>query len=146
MTLATGNKRKQGRTRYARAVKFFHANAGYGFDPQKETKAQGRMRCARLLARAEAYAYEHEWRYVWEPDTCIGGDCGETETCEHPCCQGTEHEVYSCALLSGDASCYDGHGRATGGAVLASLGSICEPDDNYKRVVEAELALEAMPV
>ena len=133
MTLATGAPHKQGRTRYARAVQFFYRHAGYSYDPKTETKAQGRKRCARALARAEAYAYEQEWTYTWEDDSCIGGDCGKTATCSHPCCQGTKHECKWCVLEDAD------------GKQLASLGSICEPSREYRRVVEAELALEAMP-
>jgi hypothetical protein len=120
-------------THYTRAVKFFYTHAGFSYDPNKETKRQGKMRCARALARAEAYAYKHDWNYQWGEDSCIGGDCGEIETCEHPCCQGTEHECLWCSLA-------DANGKH-----LASLGSICEPSAEYKRVVKAELALEAMP-
>lgn len=133
MTLATSNTRKPGRTRYARAVQFFYTHAGFSYDPKTETKVQGKRRCARALAKAEAYAYEHDWAYTWEQDSCIGGDCGDTETCEHPCCQGTEHECLWCSL------------EDSRGNPLASLGSICEPSEEYKRVVKAELALEAMP-
>jgi len=46
-------------------------------------------------------------------------------------------------LRTSEPSCYDGHGNSVGGAVLASLGGICGADSNYRRVVEAELALEA---
>lgn len=134
MTLATINKaRKQGRTRYALAVQFFYTHAGFSYDPKTETKTQGKRRCARALAKAEAYAYEHDWTYEWGEDSCIGADCGNTETCDHPCCQGTEH-VCLCLTL-----------RDAEGNHLESLGSICEPSDEYKRVVRAELALEAMP-
>lgn len=134
MTLETSNTRKTGRTRYARAVQFFYAHAGFGHNPKTETKTQGKRRCARALAKAEAYAYEHDWTYQWGGDSCIGGDCGETATCDHPCCQQTEHECLWCQLWDAD-----------GKQVLASLGSICEPSAEYKRVVKAELALEAMP-
>jgi hypothetical protein len=120
-------------THYAKAVQFFYKHAGYSYDPKKETPRQGRLRCARQLAKAEHYAFEHDWTYSWQDDSCIGADCGETATCDHPCCQGTEHVCEWCALVDAD------------GKQLASLGSICEPSSEYRRVVRAELALEAMP-
>lgn len=118
------------------SVKFFYDNAGYSYDPRIETREQGRLRCAQSLAKAERYASEQGWLYEWsqDPEGCIGGDCGETATCDHPCCQGTSHDCRVCLLWDADST-----------KVLASLGSICEPSTEYLRVIEAELALEAMP-
>jgi hypothetical protein len=42
------------------------------------------------------------------------------------------HEVFACVLRDAD------------GATLESLWSIFDPDDDYMRVVQAELACEAM--
>lgn len=115
------------------SVKFFYDHTGYGYDTKKETPEQGKLRGAELLAKAEQYACDKGLIYQWQDDDCIGGDCGETATCNHPCCQGTPHVCLCCILWSADHS-----------EVLGSLGSICEPDENYRRVVEAELALEVM--
>jgi len=136
MTLKGRSKvAKARKERFNRDVAFFREQAGYSYDPKTETPGQGRQRCAEQLAQAKEWAFNHGWRYYWfaDPDGCIGGDCGEMETCNHPCCHGTEHTVLCCQLWSAEHK------------LLASLGSICEPDANYKRVVEAELALEAMP-
>lgn len=102
---------------------FFLKHAGYSYDPKTETPAQGRINTAKRLAMAERYAQDHDWSYTWEPDN--DGyhsylEAGQTvETCEF-------------CVLTDDS-----------GDVLASLGCIDDADDNYRRVVEAELALEA---
>jgi hypothetical protein len=109
---------------------FFYEHAGYSV-AQGETEAQGRERGARALAEAEAYAQEHDWQYAWEHDIdgCIGCECDSPECA---CSTGTPHETLVCILRDAD------------GKMLESLGSICDPSREYGRVVEAELALEAM--
>lgn len=111
---------------------FFYDNAGYSYDAKVETAEQGRERCAKSLAQAETYARDENWRYDWDQDrdACIGCDCGSGECA---CSTGEPHETLTCVLR-------DEHAH-----VLASLGGICEPTAKYQRVVEAELALEAMP-
>jgi hypothetical protein len=110
------------------ARKFFLRHAGYSFDPKTETRAQGRARGARQLADAEAKAKDQECWYRWEPDW----ECGshqdyygsaydrEPETCE--CCS-----MFDCD-----------------GELLANLGCIDDATAEYRRVVEAELALEVL--
>jgi hypothetical protein len=110
-------------------VQFFYDNAGYSYGV-KETQEVGHIRCARLLARAEDYARDSCYYLTWEPDECIGCGCGETEQC--PCCCGDSH-MCECALL---------HDKD--GSVIAALGSICNADGTYRRVIAAELTLEAM--
>ncbi len=99
--------------------------------PKTETPEAGRLRCAQDLAAAEEFAAELEWVFSWDADEdgCIGCDCG-SEDCA--CSMGTWHDVMSCVL------------RNQAGDVLASLGSICDPSADYARVIEAELASEAM--
>ena len=85
------------------------------------------------LARAEEYADAQEWTFTWEydpsPDLSWCDDCAKRSHLR----PGHEHpEVFTCLL------------RDESGKALASLGSI-EGDRNYRRVVQAELALEAMP-
>lgn len=112
------------------AEQFFYDNAGYSWDPNTETREEGRIRCAKELALAEAYAKRHDWSVVWEPDWEIGnhqefygGDLrdGEPATCEV-------------------ATLYDEHGEC-----LASLGCIDDATDEYRRVVAAQLALGVLP-
>lgn len=112
---------------------FFYDNAGFSYDPKKETEAEGKLRCAQALAEAEDYGKRHGFVFQWEADQdgCIGCECG-SEDCH--CCTGEAHEVLCCVLRDED------------GTVLASLGAICEPTREYGRVIEAELALEGMPL
>ena len=100
-----------------RAFQFFHANAGYIVGRAAE--------CALSLARAEQEASSRGWDYEWKYDElglqewyCEGGYVPE--------------EVLGCIL------------RDEKGNVLASLWGIGDPDRNYRRVVEAELACEAL--
>ena len=111
---------------------FFYKHAAYSYDPKTETEEHGRVRCARAMARAEQYASDMDWGFCWEYDAdgCIGCDC-ENEDCA--CSSGANHETFVCVV------------RDLDGKVLASCGSICSPSNDYTRVMEAELALEAMP-
>lgn len=113
----------------AEAVAFFREHAGYSYGAG-ETPAQGRTRGAITLARAEAGAKEHGWSVEWEYDAeaCIGCDCGSDDC---PCSTGEPHETFV-AMLNDDKD-----------RVIGSLGSICEPTREYRRVIEAELADEA---
>ena len=111
--------------RFERAVRFFEEHAASGYTPGKETKAQGRRRGAEALARAEQYALDHGWKVEWDFDQ-DEYQLGDAET-EMP------NEVL-CAIL-----------KTPDGEVLGSLGGIGDPTREYGRVIEAELALEAMP-
>src|SRR5277367_5306292 len=111
-------------TAHAAAVKFFYKHAGSSYTPGKETKAQGKRRGAQALAHAEAEAKRRGWRVEWEHSQ-EEYQMGDAET-EHP------NEVLDAVLKD-----EDGH-------VLASLGSIGDPSRSYGRVIEAELALEAL--
>lgn len=109
----------------AKAATFFAKHAGVGYDPATETRAQGAKRGGMELAKAEQYAFDHDWSVDWEEDS-EPYQMGDAET-------DVPREVL-CAVL-----------RDAEGNVLASLCGIGDPDRNYRRVVEAELALEAMP-
>jgi hypothetical protein len=112
------------------AIKFFAKHAGLSYDPKTQTPAQGKARNARRLARAERTAANMGFTFEWEydPDGCIGCECG-SEDCA--CSTGVSHEVLSCIVRNAD------------GLVIGSLGGICDPTPEYRRVVEAELALES---
>lgn len=111
--------------------RFFWKNAGFSYDPKTETKAEGKRRCAKQLAEAEAYAQDRQWSYEWPwDDAGCSGCCCENPECK--CSSGEPHETLGCVLK-------DEHGK-----VLESLWGICDPSQSYVRVVEAELALEAI--
>lgn len=98
-----------------KAFEFFLEHSGY---------VHGRREQGALdLARAEAIAEALGWEVEWEPDeeeyqTDLEGDQPD--------------EVLSAILYDDD------------GVVIGSLGGIGDPDKNYVRLVEAELASEAL--
>lgn len=104
------------------AARFFFLNAGWSYDPKTETPKEGRTRCAIGMAEDEAYAAGARWRTDWvADDTPWDSDIPDYEP----------EEVLGCILRDAD------------GDVLASLWGIADPDTNYVRVIEAELAGEA---
>lgn len=111
------------------AYLFFLKHAGYSYDPRTETRQAGRSRCARQLAKAERDASALGYTFEWSDDWGVGnhfreyGECykdGEPSTCETCVCFGENGEV------------------------LASLGCIDDATREYRRVIEAELAFEAL--
>jgi len=108
---------------------FFLKNGASSYNPAIETKRQGYARMARLLAKAErdarALGYTFEWEY--DSDGCIGCDCNSPDCA---CSTGESHECLVCLM------------RDSHGICCQSLGSICEPSREYRRVIEAALALE----
>ena len=107
------------------AYLFFLHHAGYSYDPKTQTKQQGRAACARRLAKAErgarALGYTFEWRDDWSVgDHVKEFDCytEQPSTCE------------TCLMLGSN------------GKVVRSLGCIDGATREYRRVIEAELALE----
>jgi hypothetical protein len=104
-----------------RRERFFYDSAGFSYRPDDETREQGHINAAKALAVAELYAEDQGWWYEWSFDIC---DC---EFERHDVCQ-------TLSLWSED-----------GGRCLGSLGGICEPSTDYRRVARAELALDAMP-
>lgn len=110
-------------TSHSKAVAFFYKHAGYSYGPG-ESPLQGRRRGAIRLAKAEAEAARRGWRVKWEHDQ-EEYQMGDAET-EHP------SEVLTAVL-------YDAEGN-----VLGSLSGIGDPSRDYSRVVEADLALEAL--
>jgi hypothetical protein len=115
----------------SRSEQFFFEHAGYCFDPKKETAEQGRARCAKQLADAERLASEYGWTFEWEDDWSVGSHqryYGEGSAYE----DREPHTCESCVL------------RDENQKVLASLGCIDDANSEYRRVVEAELALEGL--
>jgi hypothetical protein len=141
---------------FRRAVLWFSEHAG--------SIVGQRMLGALHLARAEEIARERDWEFKWEYDEG-GADslgdhdewcpdarraAGRTDCCHQRGLDGSRahedwcarerarrepscsHEVLWCALVDAE------------GAQLASLGGTIDPDRDYRRVIEAELALEAL--
>lgn len=116
------------------AIDFFYANAGYSYDPKTQTAEEGRLECAKALAAAERERVERGYRVAWEdePDPYMSFGDGEAEA----------YEAGEIIVLQGTLFDEDGE-------VLASIGGVSVPsetgtNDRYLRVVEAELALEAL--
>ena len=120
------------KTAKQQAYLFFLKNGASSYNPSIETKRQGYARMARLLAKAErdarALGYTFDWEY--DSDGCIGCDCDSPDCA---CSTGESHECLVCLM------------RDSHGICCQSLASICEPSREYRRVVEAELALEELP-
>ncbi len=107
--------------KFESAVKFFHENAGYCYNPATETQEEGKRRCALSLAVAEQWAQDNDIEAEWQwDDAPWDGDCPAPD------------ELWGCILKHGDS--------------VASLWSIADPDANYRRVIEAELASELLHI
>jgi hypothetical protein len=100
-----------------RSYDFFRKHAGFVVGKS----AQGAWK----LARAELEAASRGWYCEWEDDPDGFDTLGEIPP--------EEVEEVLIAVL------YDENGE-----MLASLGGIVNPDRNYARVVEAELAVDAL--
>lgn len=108
------------------AAQFFFDHAGSSYNPATETPEQGRTRCAIQLAEAEAlYLRAHQVSDV---------------TCEWV----TDPDADLSWMRPKDRknACVEGCGIKNNEEYLASLWGITDADDDYKRVVRAELALE----
>jgi hypothetical protein len=123
---------KPGRSKRAKAAKqltpaelFFYDHAGYSYKTGEETPEQGRIRCAKDLAEAESIAARLQWFCEWEWDNDIDDSWMDEEERAKP------HEWLCVRLMDGDK-------------VLQALGGIVDPDNDYRRVVEAELADEEL--
>ena len=119
------------------AYQFFLKHAGYSYKPGEETPMQGRIRCAREMAKDERAARDGGFSYRWSVDEGASSadwlDAGEDGGRDN-----NPWQVWQCAMLNSD------------GRVIASLHGIDfgrdgEPWGNpYKRVVEAELASDGL--
>jgi hypothetical protein len=125
------------------AYHFFVSQAGYSYDPKVETALQGRQRAAKRLAAAERWADAQRLVAVWQNDPDCGPDDFDFEADKD---HVREHGAVGCILYR---PCDDHGTECKHAECLGSLWGITESLDNrqrdaYRRVVEAELALEAM--
>lgn len=111
-------------------IEFFYQHVGYSYTPGRETPSQGRRRCARALASAERKATREGLSFEWRIDegaTSADFDDGPDVWA-----------LWECWCRDMD------------GEIVATLGAIdFGPDGEpwgayYRRVVEAELAQEAL--
>lgn len=115
---------------------FFKAQAGYSYDPKTETAIEGQRKTARALAQAEARAKRLNYSYEWSIDE-FSSSADWIDDNEDGGRNGNPWQVWACVL------------RNEAGVILQSLCGIDFGRDGepwgqpYKRVVEAELALEA---
>ena len=108
-----------------KAVDFFFEHAGWSYGPD-ETSEQGRMRCAVALADAERKASEAGCCFRWELD---GGTNREWTD------EGEETPTWCCIM-------HNEEGEAVQSLYGVDFGDKAPWSDPYRRVVEAELALE----
>ncbi len=110
------------------ASEFFYSHAGYSYDPAKQTPEQGRIECAWHLAESEALAtligLDISWSDDWMVDHSAEFDYSPA-SCEN-------------AVATLPCQC------CWTPQVVASLSCIDDADDDYRRVVDAELASEAL--
>lgn len=119
--------------------KLFYENAPYSYNPKKETEEEGRLRCAREAASAEAEAKRRGWSVEFERDgTILGEQEGVFDVILHPATfRGDTYDGYDARLL-------DSEGR-----ILAALGGVTfsENTDNSpdeRRLIMTALAQEVI--
>jgi len=128
---------------------FFLVHGGYCTPP-------GKTACALRAAHNEARAREVGIEFRWEPDDWLdfGDNRDEKAKREQRCQDCNELPWNFAALLDGNArqpkySCEhysESCCAVLDGEVLASLGGITDADRNYRRVIESDLASEALDI
>lgn len=124
------SKRSSGTPRVsALAVAFFYEHAAWGYDPKVETKEQGRQRGAERLAQAEQLGRELGFAFEWEQSQEDSSEWSD----ERP------------AWPQYDCICHGPDGKVLASLCCCDFGKDASgPFGPYRRVVEAELALEAI--
>ena len=114
-----------------KAEAFFYEHAGYSYKPGEETPEQGRERGAKALAAAEHFASENGYSFNWLIDPEIDSSDYSDED--------PAWELWGCIMR-------DEQGEVRQSLWAIDFGRDKEPwGEPYRRVVEAELALEEMP-
>lgn len=108
---------------------FFLKNAGFSYDPKKETPFKGRVRGARSLAEAERRASAEGCTFEWTQDDTTNREFTD---------EGAEYPLWHCLMR-------DAAGKAVGSLGGVDFGEDGAPwGDPYRRVIEAEMACEAL--
>lgn len=109
------------------AYHFFLANAGYSYDPSRETPIQGRRRCAKQYAEAEKAGREAGLSFEWTQDDITSAEFTDEEP----------------SWLLWVCRCHNADGEIVESLAGIDFGRDGGPwGDSYRRVVEAELACE----
>lgn len=112
------------------AERFFYNHAGISYMPGKETAEQGKIRGAKQLAKFEARAYARGFTYHWSVDQST--DSSEFSDVK------PAWKLWQCAM-------YNCRGRIVNSLHAIDFGRDVKPwGQDYRRVVEAELALEGL--
>lgn len=115
--------------RLSPAGRFFFEHAGYCYDPQTQTKQEGRRQCAIALAEAEEEVSKRGFTFEWEQDGMTNSEWTD---------EGPEYYTWNCCLR-------DENGKIVGSLCGCDFGPEGKPWGNpYMRVVQAEIALEAI--
>lgn len=122
---------------------FFLKHAGYSYDPKTQTPIQGRIRGARALARAEREARDGGFYYTWELDDYLSSEwIPDNEDGGRNC---DPWQTWRCAMFRADNQETNARGGCVASLHGIDLGRDGEPwGDPYKRVVEAELAIDGL--
>lgn len=112
---------------------FFYCYAGYSYDPKLEKPSRGHRRTAHLLAKAEQKAKEADnICFEWKIDDVDSSEFSD----EKP-----PHQLWVCLMVDQQ------HNECLQALCGIDFGLDIEPwGQPYKRVVEAELALEHFQV
>jgi len=119
------------------SYQFFLRHAGYSYDPETQTPMQGRIRGARALARAERQARDGGFSYQWsiDPQSLSSDWIDDNQDGGRNC---DPWRTWQCAM-------FNAGGRIVNSLHAIDFGRDGQPwGDPYKRVVEAELALEGL--
>jgi len=108
-----------------KAQQFFYDNAGFSYNPCEETVTEGKLRVACNLAEAEEYAKAQGWTAEWHDD-------GDADPNDWDGIGPMGEQAFGCVLFNAK------------GEDIESLWAIWDPTPTYRRVVAAELTLEAM--
>lgn len=123
-------KRTRRLTGVSEAVRFFYIHAGWSYNPARETSDKGRRRCASELAMAESCGRPAGLSFEWSIDPDV---TSEDWSDERP------------AWRQWQCHCFDRRGESVGYLGGIDFGPEGSPSgDPYTRVVEAELAREAL--
>ena len=111
------------------AYQFFMKHAGYSYR-KGETKMQGRIRCARSMAKDEAEAQRRGFSYAWSLDR----DIDSSDWCDDE----PAWQTWQCCMLNNE-------GRIVASMHGIGFGRDGSPwGDTYRRVVEAELCADGL--
>lgn len=115
----------------AQRADFFYHNGWLSYRPAIESAVVGHILGAYELARAEAWAESIEATYYWESDDIDSSDFSD----ERP-----PWALYVCVM---QRRCDMGHVHTCGSLGGVDFGRGNRPNGPYKRIVEAQLALDA---